>query len=65
MSSGSGWNIIVRCGIHNHDLAKSLDDHDILGRLKFDERHFVNDMTRYHMTSRFIVIAFKDRGSKI
>lgn len=38
MSSGSGCNTIVRCGLHNHKLAKDLDGHDILGRLKDDER---------------------------
>lgn len=38
VSSGSGWNIMVRCGFLNHKLTKDLDDHDILGCLKDDER---------------------------
>lgn len=35
--------------------------HDILGRLKPDERQFVNDMAKYHMAPKFIVAALKDR----
>ena len=42
--SGSSWNVMVRCELHNHQLSKDLDDHDILGRLKDHERKFMNDM---------------------
>lgn len=52
----------VRCDIHNHDLAKALDRFGILYRLKFDERQFVNDMTKYHMALRSILGALKDRN---
>lgn len=45
--SGSGWNIMTICGIHNHDQSKDLGGHNILGHVKLDERQFVNDMTIY------------------
>lgn len=54
-----GWNITVRCCIHNHDLVEDLDIHDILGCLKPKERYFVNDMTNYHKAPRFMVVALK------
>lgn len=56
------WNIIVRCRIHNHDLAGDLDGRDILGHLKLNERPFVNDMTKYHIELRFVVVELKDMG---
>lgn len=62
MPNYCGRNIIVKYGIHNHDLAEDLDDCDILGRLKPNERLFLNDMTKYHMALRFIVVALKDMG---
>ena len=36
--SGSGWKVIVRCGLQNHKLYKDLEIHDILDRLKVYER---------------------------
>lgn len=44
--SGDGWKVIVRCGLHNHQLSKDLDGHDILDHLKDHERQFANDMTK-------------------
>lgn len=61
VANGSGWKIMVRCGLHNHKLSKNLDDHDILGLLKDHERQFVNDMTKYNMTPKYIVVALKDK----
>lgn len=55
VSSSTGWNITVRCGIHIHELAKELIGDDILGRLKLDNIQFVSEMTKYIMASRFIV----------
>ncbi|XP_050875735.1 uncharacterized protein LOC127079397 [Lathyrus oleraceus] len=60
-SSGSGWKVIVRCGLHNHKLSKDLEARDILGHLKVHEKHFVNDITKYNMTTRYIVAALKDK----
>lgn len=50
---------MVICGIHNHELVE--EAYDILGRLNCNERLIVNDITKYHMVSRFIVTTFKDR----
>ncbi|XP_058742600.1 uncharacterized protein LOC131615116 [Vicia villosa] len=61
VSSGGGWKVTVRCGFHNHILAKDLDGHDVLGRLKDNERKPVNDMTKYNMAPRYLTDALKDR----
>ena len=59
--SGDGWKVMVRCGMHNHKLDKELVGHDILGRLKEEERKFVNDMTKYNMALWYIIYALKDK----
>ncbi|XP_058739140.1 uncharacterized protein LOC131611031 [Vicia villosa] len=59
--SGIGWKVVVKCGMHNHRLDKDMLGHDILGRLKDDERKFVNDMTKYNMARRYIAPALKDK----
>lgn len=59
--SGSGWNVIIRCGLHNHKLSKDLEGHAILECLKVHERPFVNDTTKYNMTPLYIVAALKDK----
>ncbi|XP_058746934.1 uncharacterized protein LOC131619913 [Vicia villosa] len=51
--SGTGWKVVVKCRMHNHRLDKDLLGHDILDRLKGDERKFVNDMTKYNMAPRY------------
>ncbi|XP_058760449.1 uncharacterized protein LOC131633780 [Vicia villosa] len=61
VQSGIGWKVVVKCGMHNHRLDKDLVGHDILGRLKYDERKFVNDMTKYNMAPRYIVSVLKDK----
>ncbi|XP_058742340.1 protein FAR1-RELATED SEQUENCE 5-like [Vicia villosa] len=48
----------------SYKLDKDLVGHDILGRLKDDERKFVNDMTEYNMTPRYVVSALKDKDPK-
>ncbi|XP_050909420.1 protein FAR1-RELATED SEQUENCE 5-like [Lathyrus oleraceus] len=60
-SSGSGWKVMVRCELHNHKLSEHLDGHDILNCLKVHERQFVDDMTKYNMTPRYIISALKDK----
>ncbi|XP_058751096.1 protein FAR1-RELATED SEQUENCE 5-like [Vicia villosa] len=59
--SGIRWKVMVECGMHNHRLHKDMLGHDILGRLKDDERKFVNDMTKYNMAPRYIVSTLKDK----
>ncbi|XP_058726885.1 uncharacterized protein LOC131598283 [Vicia villosa] len=62
--SGIGWKVVVRCRMHNHRLDKDMLGHDMLGRLKDDERKVVNDMTKYNMTPRYIASALKDKDPK-
>ncbi|XP_050877072.1 uncharacterized protein LOC127080822 [Lathyrus oleraceus] len=54
---------MVRCGFHNHKLYEDLDGHDVLGRLKFYERQFVNGMMKYNMILWYIVSTLKDKDS--
>lgn len=61
VSSGSGCKRMVRYGVQNHELADDLMGHDILGHLKPEESLFVNDMTKYHILLRYIMVALKDR----
>lgn len=57
----SGWKVVVRCGIHNNELAEDLEGRDILGHMKPKERLYMNGMTKYHMSPRYIVASLKDR----
>ncbi|XP_058783719.1 uncharacterized protein LOC131658444 [Vicia villosa] len=62
--SGSSLKVKVRCGFHNHILVKDLYGHGVLGRLKENERQFVNDMIKYNMVPRYIIAALKYRDPK-
>ncbi|KAH1225852.1 Protein FAR1-RELATED SEQUENCE 6 [Glycine max] len=42
---GEGWMVKLICGIHNHELAKSLVGHPYAGRLTKDEKKIIADMT--------------------
>lgn len=50
-------NVTVIYGIHNHELDQDIVSHDILGRLKSHERQFLNEMRKYNMASRFIIVS--------
>ncbi|KAH1256611.1 hypothetical protein GmHk_03G006731 [Glycine max] len=43
---GEGWMVKLICGIHNHELAKSLVGHPYTGRLTKDEKKIIADMTK-------------------
>ncbi|XP_006580758.1 uncharacterized protein LOC114411214 [Glycine soja] len=43
---GEGWMVKLICGVHNHDMAKSLVGHPYVGRLTKDEKIAVVDMTK-------------------
>lgn len=51
---------MIICDIQNYDLVEGLEGHDVLGRLKPEEREFVNDMTKSNKVLKFIVVALKD-----
>ncbi|XP_058783489.1 uncharacterized protein LOC131658179 [Vicia villosa] len=55
--SESNQKVTIKCGFHNHILAKDLDEHDVLGHLKDYERKFVTDMKKYNMAPGYIVVA--------
>lgn len=59
LPSGSGWRVTSE--FHNHKLAKDLDDHDVLGHLKDNERYFVNGATKYNVVPIYIIVALKDK----
>ena len=46
MHGGEGWMVKLICGIHNHELAKSLVGHPYAGRLTKDEKKIIADMTK-------------------
>lgn len=44
--SGNSWKVMVRYELHNRQLSKNIDDHNILGCLNDHERQFMNDMIK-------------------
>src|SRR4051812_12973102 len=62
--SGPSWKVVVRCRMHNHRVDNDLEGHNILGRLKDHVSKFVNDMTKYNMTSREIIVALNNKDPK-
>ena len=46
VSGGDGWMVKLICGIHNHEMAKSLVGHPYAGRLTKDEKIVVANMTK-------------------
>ncbi|XP_006577644.1 uncharacterized protein [Glycine max] len=46
---GEGWAVKLICGIHNHELAKTLVGHPYAGRLTDDEKNIIVDMTKYRL----------------
>ncbi|XP_006575960.1 uncharacterized protein [Glycine max] len=55
MHGGEGWAVKLICGIHNHELAKTLVGHPYVGRLTDDEKNIIADMTKYRLTLLDIV----------
>ncbi|KAL5137737.1 hypothetical protein HKD37_10G028063 [Glycine soja] len=43
---GQGWMVKLMCGIHNHELTKSLVGHPYAGRLTKAEKTLIADMTK-------------------
>jgi len=51
------------CGIHNHELAKSLVGHPYVGRLTKDEKTFIADMTKSMVKPRNILLTLKEHNA--
>ena len=55
---GEGLMVKLICGIHNHELAKSLIGHPYVGRLTKEEKNIIADMTK-SMKPRNILLMLK------
>ncbi|KAL5147558.1 Protein FAR1-RELATED SEQUENCE 5 [Glycine soja] len=57
---GEGWMVKLICGIHNHELAKSLVGHPYAGRLTKDEKKIITDMTKSMVKPKNILLTLKE-----
>ncbi|KAH1213377.1 Protein FAR1-RELATED SEQUENCE 6 [Glycine max] len=57
---GEGWMVKLICGIHNHELAKSLVGHPNAGRLTKEEKKIIADMTKSMVKLKNIFLTLKD-----
>ncbi|KAL5142514.1 PKS-NRPS hybrid synthetase [Glycine soja] len=60
---GEGWAMKLICGIHNHELAKTLVGHPYAGRLTDDEKNIIVDMTKSNVKPRNILLTLKEHNS--
>eukprot|EP00256_Glycine_max_P051237 XP_014617179.1 protein FAR1-RELATED SEQUENCE 5-like [Glycine max] len=60
---GEGWAVKLICGIHNHELAKTLVGHPYAGRLTDDEKNIIVDMTKSNVKPRNILLTLKEHNS--
>jgi len=56
---GECWMVKLICGVHNHELAKSLVGHPYAGRLTKAEKTLIADMTKSMVKSRNILLTLK------
>jgi len=62
ISNGEGWVLKVICGLHNHDLARTLVGHPYAGRLKLIEHTLVVDMTKSLVKPSNILLTLKQNN---
>ncbi|GAU28435.1 hypothetical protein TSUD_54870, partial [Trifolium subterraneum] len=55
------WHMTVVNGIHNHELDTGLEGHLVAGRLKPEEKVFLDEMTKNFVPPRNIISTLKDR----
>ncbi|KAH1253188.1 hypothetical protein GmHk_04G009923 [Glycine max] len=60
---GEGWMVKLICGIHNHELAKSLVGHPYVGRLTKSEKNIIADMTKSMVKPRNILLTLKEHNA--
>ncbi|XP_028189106.1 uncharacterized protein LOC114375507 [Glycine soja] len=63
MHGGEGWMVMLICGIHNHELAKTLVGHPYAGRLTNDEKNIIADMTKSNVKPRNILLTLKEHNA--
>ncbi|KAH1189928.1 hypothetical protein GmHk_20G057602 [Glycine max] len=59
---GEGWMVKLICGIHNHELAKSLVGHPYVGRLTKDEKKIIAEMTKSMVKPKNILLTLKEHN---
>ncbi|KAH1197209.1 Protein FAR1-RELATED SEQUENCE 5 [Glycine max] len=60
---GEGWMVKLICGIHNHELAKSLVGHPHAGQLTKDEKKIIADMTKSMLKPKNILLTLKEHNA--
>ncbi|RZB74634.1 putative protein FAR1-RELATED SEQUENCE 10, partial [Glycine soja] len=60
---GEGWMVKLICGIHNHELAKSLVGHPYVGRLTKEEKKIIADMTKSMVKPKNILLTLKEHNA--
>ncbi|KAL5184779.1 Protein FAR1-RELATED SEQUENCE 6 [Glycine soja] len=60
---GEGWMVKLICGIHNHELAKSLVGHPYARRLTKEEKKIIADMTKSMVKPKNILLTFKEHNA--
>ncbi|KAH1242350.1 Protein FAR1-RELATED SEQUENCE 5 [Glycine max] len=60
---GEGWMVKLICGVHNHELAKSLVGHPYAGRLTKVEKTLIADMTKSMVKPRNIMLTLKEHNA--
>ncbi|XP_006577583.1 protein FAR1-RELATED SEQUENCE 5-like [Glycine max] len=60
---GEGWTVKLICGIHNHELVKTLVGHPYAGRLTDDEKNIIADMTKSNVKPRNILLTLKEHNA--
>ncbi|KAL5154235.1 Protein FAR1-RELATED SEQUENCE 5 [Glycine soja] len=59
---GEGWMVKLICGVHNHELAKSLVGNPYAGRLTKAEKTLIADMTKSMVKLRNILLTLKEHN---
>ena len=60
---GEGWMMKLICGIHNHELAKSLVGHPYVGRLTNNEKKIIAGMTKSMVKPKNILLTLKEHNA--
>jgi len=62
IKGGEGWVLKVICGLHDHELAKTLVGHPYAGRLQPDEHALVVDMIKSRVKPKNILLTLKEKN---
>ncbi|RZC04274.1 hypothetical protein D0Y65_018743 [Glycine soja] len=60
---GEDWMMKLICGVHNHELAKSLVGHPYAGRLTKAKKTLIADMTKSMVKPRNILLTLKEHNA--